>query len=91
MPIYLTADFVSAAQREPYTVMFGDRPVTLRATTATGALGMRAELEVVENDEVVGYITPYSHDEHGAATARTFDHIAPTLFRTLDDALREIL
>jgi hypothetical protein len=91
MAISLTADFVAAAQREPYTVMFGDRAVTLRATTATGALGMQAELEVVENDEVVGFITPYARNEHGAATTRTFDHVAPTLFTTLDDALREIL
>lgn len=91
MTIPLTAEFVSAAQNEPYTLTFGERPVTLRATSATGAMGIRAELEVVENDEVVGYITPYGPDEHGAVKARVFDFVAPVVFRTLDDALREIL
>lgn len=95
MAIYLNDEFVRAVQREPLKVTYGEkREVTLRSTTATryfGGLPSRADLEIVENDEVVGYITPYSDSEHGAVRAQLFDLGLPRVFRTLDEALREVL
>lgn len=95
MAIYLNEEFIRAAQREPFKVIYGnDREITLRATSATryiGRLPSRAELEIVENDQIVGYITPYAENEYGAVKAQLFDVGLPAVFRTLDDALCEVL
>lgn len=93
MVTYLTKQFVQTAQRNSYTVSFGEREITLRASyyRAPGPFGWLAELEVVEGDRILGYITPYGDDEHGAVKASYAGVGAPALFRTLDDALREVL
>lgn len=95
MAIYLDEEFVRAAQREPFKVIYGDkREIMLRATTATrlfGGLPSRADLEIVENGKIVGYITPYSNSEHGAVRASFYEMGLPRVFRTLDEALREVL
>ncbi len=95
MTIYLSDDFIRAAQRESFNVRYVDeREITLRGTTAIryfSGLTSHAELEIVENDQIVGYITPYSSSEHGAVQAQGLDLGLPRLFRTLDDALREVL
>jgi hypothetical protein len=51
----------------------------------------QAELEVVRDGEVIGYITPYTRDERGAVAARDFGAPAPVIVRTLENALDEIL
>jgi hypothetical protein len=93
MPIYLTTEFIRDAQREPFIVMFGDREITIEATEARQRRpnGMLAELQVVESGVIVGYLTPYGETEHGAIRASLFSVGVPQIFRTLDDALREIL
>lgn len=93
MTIYMDSAFVRSAQANGFTVKYGDRHVVLQATRArvSGPLGYQAELEIVVDEEVVGYITPYGENEHGAVQARMFGIGAPALFRTLDDAVREII
>ena len=95
MTIHLNDEFICAAQREPFKIIYGEtREITLRTTTAAryiGRLASYAELEILENDKIVGYITPYANNEHGAVKAQLFDAGLPRVFRTLDDALREVL
>lgn len=90
MPTYLTDEFVRSAQREPVTIQHGDRTVILQNNTWRYGI-YSAELAVVENGDIVGYITPYGTNEHGAVRARLAGMVLPAAFRTLDDALDEIL
>lgn len=89
MTTYLTAEFIASIQHEPRTLTFEGRELTLRRSTARAGL-LPAELDVVEDGTVLGYITPYGADEHGAIPARLFG-MAPRVFRELEPALREIL
>lgn len=90
MPTALDSRLVAAAKREPMTVAHRGRTVTLTASTAR-AFMITADLAVVEEGEIIGYITPYSNTEHGAVRARYFlIGGAPEVFRTLEDALDEI-
>lgn len=90
MPTALDTRFVGAAKRQPVTLEHGGRTVTLSASTARSML-IHADLQVVEDGELLGYITPYSENEHGAVKARFFSLGAPRVFRTVEDALDEIL
>lgn len=87
---YLNDQFVAAARREPQTVTIDDRELTVRHSSFRFRFHI-AELEVLEGDSIVGYITPYGTDERGAVAAGVFGWIAPKLFRELEPALREIL
>ncbi|MEL4317435.1 hypothetical protein WJX64_00300 [Leifsonia sp. YIM 134122] len=93
MTTWLTEEFIAGAQHEPLAVTFGEHDLTLRRSAARrdGTPGYGAELEVVEGDVVLGYITPYSEHEHGAVRADQFHVALPVLHRTLDGALGEIL
>ncbi|GAA4762437.1 hypothetical protein [Microbacterium gilvum] len=84
--ILLTDEFVRSCRSTPFEVTYGDRDITIRRTRAQGA-----ELEVVEGDVVIGYLTPYGSTERGAISARHHPGILPRVFRTLDDALDEIV
>jgi len=89
----MTNQFIQEAQRSGYSLTYDGREIALAATQERtwGSAGFTAELEVLEGDAVVGYITPYTDDEHGAVSERRFGQVAPAVFRTLEDALREIL
>lgn len=89
----LSPQFIRAAQRDPITVLHRGVDVTLRDTNAAihGLVGYKAELAVVVDGDVVGYITPYSEAEHGAVKASGFGVGMPALFRDLEGALDEIL
>lgn len=93
MTTYLTRQFVQDAQRNSYSLTFDGREITLAATEERtfGSFPFVAELQVEEGGAVLGYITPYGDNEHGAVRERLFGQIAPALFRTLDEALLEIL
>ena len=93
MATNLTRQFIQNAQRDSFSVEFRGRTITLAATyeRAPGPLGYLAELQVMEGTSILGYITPYGDDEHGAVKVQLFGVGAPAVFRTLDGALAEIL
>jgi hypothetical protein len=86
----LSPEFIHRTQREPLTVTYGDRTVTL-GPTARRAAGVDTELIVKEGDSVVGYITAYGDYEHGALQTRFAGVGAPVIKRTLEAALDVIL
>ena len=89
----MTNLFIQEAQRSGYPLTYGGREIALAATRERTwcSTGFTAGLDVLEGDAVVGSITPYTDDEHGAVSKRRFGQGAPAVFRTLDGALREIL
>lgn len=93
MTTFLTKQFVQLAQRDSYEVEYGGRTITLAATfeRAPGPFGYLAELQVMDGDSILGYITPYGDNEHGAVQANLFGAISPAVFRTLEEALAEIV
>lgn len=87
MPICLTNEFIAIAQRDPFSVAFGDRTLVLRATNASSGM-VAAELEIVDGGDVIGYVTPYGDNERGVVQSASFGQVAPRIYRSLDDALR---
>lgn len=91
MTTYLTTDFINSFRDGERTLDFGGRSLTIRHSTARSGL-ISAELEILEGTSILGYITSYGDNEHGAIAAHLFGHAgAPRLFRELEPALREIL
>ncbi len=85
----LDANLVQSLRKTAQSFERNGVSFTLRATGARAGL-FAAELEVVRDGEVVGYITPYSDREHGATKAALFGITAPRLFGTLEEAIDEI-
>jgi hypothetical protein len=82
---------VARIRNEPLRIQSEGRYFTVRASDAREGL-LQAELEVVDDtDQVIGYITPFGSNERGAAKAAFFGLGVPALFRSLEDALAEIL
>lgn len=73
-------------------MQFDGQVLTLRESRAREGLLHAAELELVdEAGEVLGYITPYGSNERGAVKASMFGIGLPALFRSLEDAIAEII
>jgi hypothetical protein len=83
---------VARIRATPIRLQLDGRYFTVRASNAHDRF-LRADLEVVSEDsnEVIGYITPYGDYERGATKAHFFGVGAPAVFRSLEDALAEIL
>ncbi|WP_455904692.1 hypothetical protein [Microbacterium sp.] len=90
MTTYLTEQFIAAIRHEEHTFTLDERELTLRESSARAGM-LKAELAVVEEGAVIGYITPYGANEHGAIAAHLFTGMPPRVFRELEPALREIL
>jgi len=90
----LDSKFVEDAKKKPIEVDHGDHTVRFEATTARDASEPNSpttELVVMIGDRIVGYITPFKDDEHGAISAEQFGEIVPPTFRTVEGALEQLL
>src|ERR1700761_2616394 len=86
--------FIEDARKRPQKFDHGDHVVFFKATKArdTAEPGApRAELAVVMDDTVIGYITPYTDDEHGVIAADELGKSGPPTFRTVEGALEQLL
>jgi len=65
------------------------RTFTVRMSDARAGL-VAAYMEIVEGDEVVGYLTEYGNSESGAVPAHLLGYGLPQIFRSLEAALDHI-
>lgn len=89
MPVFLTPNFIQHAQRTPVRVDYKDMELVIEATSVRAGF-LIPELQIRNGDTVIGYITPYTENEHGAVQAQQLGVAPPPLFRTLEEAVREI-
>jgi hypothetical protein len=90
----LDTKFIADAQKKPIELQHGDHTVRFEATTARDTAepnAPRAELVVMMGDTVIGYITPFSDEEHGVITPDQLGEIPPPTFRTVEGALEQLL
>ncbi|SMQ67756.1 hypothetical protein SAMN06295909_1848 [Plantibacter sp. VKM Ac-1784] len=86
----LNENFVSSARMHDFEVPRGDRTFTFSRSDAISG-NQVAELVVLDEDrQPIGYIVPYTRDEHGAIESRFFGVGMPSVFRTVEDALEYI-
>ena len=86
--------FIEDARKKPIELEHGEHTVRFEATASRDEAepnSPSADLVVMMGDNVVGYITPYKNDEHGAITAEQFGEIVPPTFRTVEGALEQLL
>lgn len=87
----LTDDVVARLRRDSLPVQFEERIYTVRASNAREGM-ITAELELVDDaGEVLGYITSYGSNQRGAVKSGSFGIGAPAFFRSLEEAIAEIL
>lgn len=90
----LNSKFVAKAQVSPVDYDHGDHTVRFQATEAKDDAepgDPRADLEVTMDGHTIGYITPFTDDEHGAISAEQLGEIVPPTFRTVEGALEQLL
>ena len=90
----LDSRFIEDARKRPIEFDHGSHVVRFEATTARDEAepgAPSAELVVVMGDAVIGYITPYTDDEHGVISADQLGEIVPPTFRTVEGALEQLL
>ena len=85
----LTDSVVAAARTHPIAFGYEGRTLFLRHTNARNGLTV-ADLEVVEGETVLGYITPYERIQYGAIPVRFLGHTLPKITPTVEEALTEI-
>ncbi len=85
----LTDSVVEAARTRPIAFRHEGRTVSLRHTNARSGLTV-ADLEVIEGETVLGYITPYARNQYGAIPLRFLGHTLPKITLTVEEALTEI-
>lgn len=85
----LDEKLVQSLRQSARTFDRGGASYTLQATRARAGLVV-ADLEVVREGDVVGYITPYTDREHGAVRAGLFGQVLPRVVSTVEAALDEI-
>jgi hypothetical protein len=86
--------FIEDARKHPIRFDHGDHVVLFKVTKARDDAepnAPRAELAVVMGKTVIGYITPYTDDEHGVVSADQLGEIVPPTFRTVEGALEQLL
>jgi hypothetical protein len=86
--------FIEDARKKPIEVIHGDRTVRFEATTARDESEPNApkvELAVVMDDRVIGYITPFTEDEHGVVSSAQLGEAVPPTFHTVEGALEQLL
>jgi hypothetical protein len=81
--------FAAQVHRQPVTITRGDRNFLIRPSHAQ-AETVKAYMEIVENDEVIGYFTEYGNNESGVVPARLFGYGLPKIFGTVEDALDDL-
>jgi hypothetical protein len=82
---------VARIRHDSLPVQFEEQTYTIRASNAREGL-ISAELELVDDrGEVLGYFTSYGSNQRGAVKSGRFGVGAPALFRSLEDAIAEIL
>ncbi len=85
-------ELVQRIRRDGLQVQLEGQVLTLRESNAREGRIHTAELELVdEAGAVLGYITPYGSNERGAVKASMFGIGLPALFRSLEDAIAEII
>jgi hypothetical protein len=90
----LDAKFVAGAREKPFEFEHGTNILWFQNTEASAGedpTKVVAELEVTLDDQVVGYITQHSDEEHGVIRAADFGTAVPERFRTLEGALEFLL
>src|ERR1700744_5382644 len=86
--------FIEDAQKRPPEFDHGSHVVRFEATGARDDAepgSPRVELVVLMGEQVIGYITPFSDDEHGVVSADQLGEIVPPTFRTVEGALEQLL
>jgi hypothetical protein len=90
----LDSRFIEDAQKKPIEFDHGDHVVRFEASPARDDAepgAPRVELAVRMGDATIGYITPYTEDEHGVIAAEQLGEIVPPTFRTVEGALEQLL
>lgn len=90
----LDSRFIEDAQKKPQRFSHGNHEVRFAASKARDKAepgSPRVELVVTMHGRVIGYITPFSDDEHGVVSAEQFGEIVPPTFRTVEGALEQLL
>ena len=90
----LDSRFVEDAQKKPIEFDHGDHVVRFEASKAHDDAepgSPRVELAVVMGDTTIGYITPFTDEEHGVISADQLGEIVPPTFRTVEGALEQLL
>jgi hypothetical protein len=86
--------FIEGARKRPIELDHGDHTVRFEATSERDESEPgtpSADLVVLMGDNIIGYITPFKDDEHGAISAAQFGEIVPPTFRTVEGALEQLL
>jgi hypothetical protein len=93
----LDAKFIDLARDTSTKLEHGDHVVRfegLHATPEAHSAEIDAELAVFVDDILVGYITPFADDEHGAlplADVRDDGFTTPKTFHTVEGALEQLI
>jgi hypothetical protein len=90
----LDKKFIDQAQKSAIEIDHGSHVARFEAAdpdTQTTTLGPAAELSVVVDGILVGFITSYTDDEHGVVAVGEPDGAVPRTFRTVEGALEQLL
>lgn len=90
----LDSRFIEDASKHPLTFEHGEHKVVFEATAARDESEPNAptvELKVLMGDTVIGYITPFTDDEHGVVSADQLGEVVPPTFHTVEGALEQLL
>jgi hypothetical protein len=90
----LDKKFIDQAQKSSIEVDHGSHVARFQAASAgdeVTPLGPPAELSVIVDGILVGFITSYTDDEHGVVAVGEPDGTAPRTFRTVEGALEQLL
>lgn len=93
MTTSMSNSFVFNVMDNALTIEYAGRTLILRQTNAVSSwadLKQTAELEIVENEKVVAYVTPYGDSERGFIHANFFGKTMPVLKRTLEEGLQNL-
>ncbi|HEY2645034.1 MAG TPA: hypothetical protein VGI56_14875 [Galbitalea sp.] len=90
----LDKKFIDQAQKSAIEVDHGSHVVRFEAAdpgAEVPPVGPAAELSVVVDGVLIGFITSYTDDEHGVVPVGEADGAAPKTFRTVEGALEQLL
>lgn len=90
----LDSRFIQDAQKRPLDFDHGEHTVRFEASPARDESepnAPRVELAVSMGGTVIGYITPFTDDEHGVVSVEQLGEIVPPTFRTVEGALEQLL
>jgi len=90
----LDSKFVEDARKSPIEFDHGDHKVRFEATSATDESepgAPRADLAITMGGQLIGYITPFTDDEHGVISADQLGEVVPPTFHTVEGALEQLL